>query len=125
MRLNCAALVFLLAAPGAAVASGDKVGELSDVHAWVDKMPGTQASLHITGLITAPTPCHEATTEEVADPTGADFSIAVAIEDPPAGSMCIQVLSDIQFNFEKPSDAGRETATVTSQADNVTVDIVH
>jgi hypothetical protein len=123
MRSIDAAIVSLLVTTGAAVAAGDKVGELSDVHAWVNRMPGAQASLHITGLITAPTPCHEAAAEETSGSTATDFRIDVAIKDPPAGSMCIQVLSDIQFNFETPASGSPETATVTSDADSKTVDI--
>ena len=126
MRLIQAALVFLLTGIGAALAAGDTVGALSDVHAWVNKMPGpgAQATLHVTGLITAPTPCHEAKAEEAADSDTTDLRIAVAIAEPPAGSMCIAVLSDIQFRFEKPANgAAPGEVTVGSEADSVTVDV--
>jgi hypothetical protein len=123
MRLLHAAMVFLLAGTGASFAAGDKVGVLSDVHAWVNRMPGAQAVLHVMGLITAPTPCHEAIAEEAAGSTATDFRIEVSIKDPPAGSMCIAVLSDIQFRFEKPADAViPKTATVVSEADSKAVD---
>jgi hypothetical protein len=84
-------------------AQGTKLGELSDLHAWVDKMPPGPASIHATGKITAPTPCYDA----LAEFAGLDKSnppvylVKVTLRQRPA--VCIQVVSNIAFSYAPPN----------------------
>src|SRR5580704_13544253 len=86
-------------------AQGTKVGELSDLHAWVDKMPPGPASIHATGKITAPTPCYDA----LAEFAGLDKSnppiylVKVTLRQRPGG--CIEVLTNIAFSYVQPNYA--------------------
>jgi hypothetical protein len=100
------------------------VGELKGVAAWVDKMPPGPPSLHVTGSITASTPCHEAVTEHTGDsktnPPG--YMVKVTTNDP--GGICIQMLADINFHHVEENYAGSHaTAEVSSDSDTETVDI--
>src|SRR5580700_3517026 len=86
-------------------AQGTKVGEISDLHAWVDKMPPGPASIHAIGKITAPTPCYDA----LAEFAGLDKSnppiylVKVTLRQRPG--VCIQVISNVAFSYAQPNYA--------------------
>ncbi len=109
-------------------AQGTKLGELSDLHAWVDKMPPGPASIHATGKITAPTPCYDA----LAEFAGLDKSnppiylVKVTLKQRP--DVCIQVISNVAFSYAQPNYADNaETMTIFSEQDSKTIpiEIVH
>jgi len=109
-------------------AQGTKLGELSDLHAWVDKMPPGPASIHATGKITAPTPCYDA----LAEFAGLDKSnppiylVKVTLRQRPGA--CIQVLTNIAFTYVQPNYADNaEKMTIFSEQDSKTIpiEIVH
>ena len=109
-------------------AQGTKLGELSDLHAWVDKMPPGPASIHATGKITAPTPCYDA----LAEFAGLDKSnppiylVKVTLRLRPG--VCIQVISNVAFSYAQPNYADNaEKMTIFSEQDSKTIpiEIVH
>ena len=105
-------------------AQATKVGELSELHAWVDKMPPGPASIHATGKITAPTPCYDA----VAEFAGLDKSnppiylVKVTLRQRPG--VCIEVLTNIGFSYVQPNYADNaEKMTISSEQDSKTIPI--
>jgi hypothetical protein len=105
-------------------AQGTKVGELSELHAWVDKMPPGPASIHATGKITAPTPCYDA----LAEFAGLDKSnppiylVKVTLRQRPGA--CIDVLSNIAFSYVQPNYADNaEKMSIFSEQDSKTIPI--
>jgi hypothetical protein len=105
-------------------AQAKKVGELSDLHAWVDKMPPGPASIHAAGKITAPTPCYDA----LAEFAGLDKSnppiylVKVTLRQRPGA--CIEVLTDIPFSYAQPNYADNaEKMTISSAQDSKTIPI--
>jgi hypothetical protein len=117
----------ILIAPIVALAQGGamKVGELKELSAWVNKMPVGIPSFHVTGKITAPTPCHEVLTEYAGDlkthpPV---YRVKVSLRSKP-GIICIQKLSDLNFHYLQPNYAGSHgKAQVSSDQDSKDVNI--
>jgi hypothetical protein len=65
--------------------------DLGDAKGWVNKQPPPPDSVHIREVkIWAPTPCHRAEMNAVGE-----SKFEVVIGDPPAGVMCILVVSRI------------------------------
>jgi hypothetical protein len=105
-------------------AQATKVGELSELHAWVDKMPPGPASIHATGKITAPTPCYDAVAEfaglEKSNPP--IYLVKVTLRQRPG--VCIEVLTNIAFSYVQPNYADNaEKMTIFSEQDSKTIPI--
>jgi hypothetical protein len=124
------AVTMMGVAPMQSNAQGTKLGELSDLHAWVDKMPPGPASIHATGKITAPTPCYDA----LAEFAGLDKSnppiylVKVTLRQRPGPGACIQVVSNIAFSYSQPNYTDNaEKMTIFSDQDSKTIpiEIVH
>jgi hypothetical protein len=72
---------------------------MSQLVAWVNRMPGSTPTLHVRGgkLIAAPTPCHKAvgshTPDDVAEPAVYQIKVnLVPLPDP-----CPDVVTDVPF----------------------------
>ena len=108
-------------------AVGSDVGDLTDVAAWVNTMSISGShTLIIVGEITAPTPCHTATTQfaglEKSNPPV--YLVDVDLVPPPEGTICLEVLTDIEFRYEQPNYAETaEEAKVSSDQTSVVVPI--
>jgi hypothetical protein len=103
-------------------AGATRIGELSDLYAWVNKMPPGPASIHATGKITAPTPCYHA----LAQFAGVDKSNPsihlVKITLWRRLGYCTQRLTDIPFSYERPNYADRsEKMRLFSDQDSKTI----
>jgi len=111
---------------GAAMAQAKKVGELKDLGAWINKMPGVQPSIHATGMITAPTPCFNAFTEYAGDDKSNPpiYQVKVTLRPIPGVAACIQKLTDISFFYMQPNYAGtHKQMTIFSDQDSKTISI--
>jgi len=109
-------------------AQGMKVGQLSDLHAWINKMPPGPPSIHATGKITAPTPCYDALAEfaglNKSNPP--IYRVKVTLRQRPG--VCIEVLSDVPFSYAQPNYVDNaEQMTIFSEQDSktITIEIVH
>ncbi|MCB1387125.1 MAG: hypothetical protein KDJ29_20820 [Hyphomicrobiales bacterium] len=103
------------------------VGELKDVAAWKNIMPGSPPSLHVVGKITAPTPCHDAHACYTGDSKSNPPIYNISIELVARPGICIQVLSDIPFHYVEHNYAGTHgqvtVSTSVGSGDSVTVDV--
>ena len=103
-----------------------KVGDVKDVVAWVNMMPGPNSAptLHVCGKVTAPTPCYEVDAQfdglEKSQPP--IYRVKVTLRQLPG--ICVQVLSDKEFHYvETNYSANASQVTVLSDTDSETVDI--
>ncbi|WP_428699556.1 hypothetical protein [Stappia sp.] len=103
-----------------------KVGDVKDVVAWVNAMPGpgSAPTLHVTGKVTAPTPCYEVLAEfdgfDKSDPPV--YRVKVTLSERPG--LCPQVLTDKEFHYVERNYAGTsKQVRVLSDTDSKTVDI--
>jgi hypothetical protein len=103
-------------------AQGRKVGDLSNLHGWINRMPPHVASINATGMIMAPNPCFDA----LAEFAGIDKSnpsiylVKITLQDD--HNYCIQVLTDIPFSYRQWNYAGRATKmTIFSESDSKTI----
>lgn len=101
-----------------------EVGDVKEVAAWVNLMPGPgrTPTLHVTGTVTAPTPCHEV----VAEVGGLDpsqppvYRVIIRFRQEPGP--CPQVPTDKTFRYSERNYAGAATSVqVSSQTDSKTV----
>ena len=105
-------------------AQASKVGELSNLNAWVDMMLPRPASIHVTGMITAPTPCYDALAEfvGVANSNSPIYLVKVTLRELPV--TCIEVLTNIPFSYERRDYQGNAAKmTIFSVTDSKTVPI--
>ena len=106
--------------------SNGKVGELRQVVAWVNKMPGPGAkpSLHIMGRIVTATPCYDASVAFDGDkktnpPIG---MFAVSVKQRPG--ICVQCIAEVPFRYDDPNYAGNyHTVEVRSDRDKKVVKV--
>ncbi len=95
---------------GAAVfahGAAENVGELKDLAARITKMPTDPPRLHVTGKITAPTPCYHAVAEHAGDLKDHRRRVAirrvrVTLRQDPGPGECMAVLHDITFRYMQP-----------------------
>jgi hypothetical protein len=84
------------------------VNEMSNVVAWKNTMPGSTSSLHVTGSIMAPTPCHEPILTHVGDSKSNPPVYLLKLEfHVRPGMMCIQVVVPKSFHYIENNYAGR------------------
>jgi hypothetical protein len=127
---TCAGLAVLAAVVLAGVATtqssaqGRKIGEISNLHAWINRMPPRVASINATGMITAPNPCYDA----LAEFTGVDKSnpsihlVKITLQED--HGFCIQVFTDIPFSYQRWNYAGRAAKiTIFSESDSKTIPV--
>lgn len=102
------------------------IGDVKEVVAWVNLMPGPgrTPTLHVTGKVTAPTPCHEV----LAEFAGLDkseppvYRIEVTLRE--GGDLCPDVLTDKEFRYIERNYAGTAaTVRVSSDTDSETAPI--
>jgi hypothetical protein len=105
-------------------AQGRKIGELSNLHAWINRMPPHVASINATGMITAPNPCYDA----LAEFAGVDKSnpsvhlVKVTLRE--GHGFCIQVFTDIPLSYQQWNYAGKAAkVTIFSDSDSKTIPI--
>jgi hypothetical protein len=94
-----------------------EVGEIHDskelpLSAWVNKMPGSPPSLHVRGFITAPTPCHTTVTRYEGDSKTNPpiYRIKISFVDPPKGTICLQTLWPVEFDYDQQNYAGNHAS---------------
>lgn len=123
-----AAVVVSGVATNQSSAQGGTVGELSNLNAWIDKLPPRLASIHATGMITAPTPCYDALAAFDGVDTSNPAIYLVKITLRAHTSYCIQVLTDIPFSYrELTYDDQTKEMMILSEDDSETiaVEITH
>jgi hypothetical protein len=106
--------------------SSGKVGELRDVVAWVNRMPGPGArpSLHIVGRIVTATPCHDASAQFTGDsksnPPLGMFKVTVTQRP----GICIQCIAEVPFRYDDPNYSGTYASIeVSSDHDKKTIQV--
>ncbi|WP_186396102.1 hypothetical protein [Stappia sp. TSB10GB4] len=102
------------------------VGDVKEVAAWVNLMPGPgrTPTLHVTGTVTAPTPCHEVVAEFGGlDPSQPPvYRVRIRFRQEPG--LCPQVLTDKAFRHSERNYAGTATTVrVSSDTDSETAPI--
>ncbi|WP_417768444.1 hypothetical protein [Stappia sp.] len=103
-----------------------KVGDVKDVVAWVNVMPGpgSAPTLHVTGKVTAPSPCHQVLAEfdgfDKSEPPVYRVKVVLGEQQ----GLCPQVLTDKEFHYVERNYAGNsKQLRVLSDTDGKTVDI--
>ena len=103
-----------------------KVGDVKNVVAWVDLMPGPgrTPTLHVTGKVTAPTPCHEVLAEfaglEKSEPPV--YLVEVTLRE--GAGICPQVLTDRDFHYiERNYGGAAKSVRVFSDSESETAKI--
>ncbi|WP_249694419.1 hypothetical protein [Stappia sp. WLB 29] len=97
------------------------VGDVKEVAAWVDLMPGPgrTPTLHVTGTVTVPTPCHEVMAEFAGIETSEPPVYLVEVTLREGAGPCPQVLTDMKFHYIERSYAGAaRTVRVFSGSDS-------
>lgn len=117
-----AAVIMVGVATTQSSAQGRKVGELSKLYAWINRMPPRVASINATGMITAPDPCYDALAEfagvDKSNPSIHLVKLTLREQD----GFCIQVLTDISFSYRQWNYAGRAAKmTIFSKSNSKTI----
>ncbi len=91
--------------------------------AWIDKMPGANNTLHVTGTVTVPTAGWQATLTE-ANPQGInpDILILEVNKVKPTGDVA-QVVSHIPVRYDKPRSPDYTDVTICGDGDEFTIPV--
>lgn len=121
------ALAAIILAGAGTAAFSQNVGTIQadKLAVWVNKMPPGPSSIHATGTITAPTPCHQTMTSYEGDSKSEPpiYRVKVTIVAQP-GVICIQKISDVDFRYDQPNYVGNHAEMeVFSDTDSKTVKI--
>lgn len=102
------------------------VGDIKEVAAWVNMMPGPgrTPTLHVTGKVTAPTPCHEVLAEFAGIETSEPSIYRIEVTFREGAGVCPQVLTDRDFHYiERTYGGAAKTVRVFSGSDSETAKI--
>jgi hypothetical protein len=95
--------------------------------AWLDKQPGANNTLHVTGKITVPTGGYKVSLVE-ANPQGINPKILIlnVVKVKPTGP-APDVISHVEVKFDKPNSPDYTDVTIRNDGDEFTipVKIVH
>lgn len=99
-----------------------------NLYAWVNLMPGSTPSLHVTGTLLVPTPCHEIVMSHLPeDPTRPEV-YRIMLEERSSGAPCPQVVTSQSFHYTERNYAGQhavvEVNVASSAATTVRIDRV-
>lgn len=92
-----------------------------DWKAWIDRMPGAQPTLHVTGRCEFPTSGFSVRLERRA-PQGIpprDLLLDLVITDP-TGPVS-QVITEVNVSYQEPSDDGHDSVTILPDGPTVEV----
>ena len=82
------------------------VGEIVDLKAWKNTMPMATPSLHVTGLVWAPTPCHDVIATHTGDTKSNPPTYLLRVDLHQQPKICIQMLSMVRFHYIENNYAG-------------------
>ncbi len=75
------------------------VGDLSELAAWINRMPGGAPRLHVIGEITAPTPCYDVVAEFAGETAAIPSTYRLEVSLRPQDGICIQRVQALEFHF--------------------------
>ena len=99
----------------------------SEFKAWIDKMPGANNTLHVTGKITVPTTgYHVSLVEAVPQGINPDILILEVKKVPPSGPAG-QMIEHLPVRYDKPHSPDYSEVTILGDGDgfSLPVKIVH
>jgi hypothetical protein len=82
------------------------VNEMTSVNAWKNTMPGATPSLHVTGSVMAPTPCHEPYLMHVGDSKSNPPIYLLKLDYHVRPGRCLTVVVPKSFHYVEHNYAG-------------------
>ena len=100
-----------------------KNSDEKEFKAWIDKMPGANNTLHVTGTVTVPTTGWQATLTE-ANPQGTNPKILILEVKTvkPTGPVG-EVVSHVPVRYDKPQSPDYTDVTIRRDGDEFTIPV--
>lgn len=83
-------------------------------------MPGSTPSLHITGSVKAPTPCHRTIADHLPDDPALPGVYRINVRLLLPVDRCIQVISPVGFKYDETNYHGTHTVVQATYPDGTT-----
>ena len=91
--------------------------------AWLDKMPGADNTLHVTGSVTVPTPGYTVWLVE-AVPQGINPKILILeVKKVPPTGFVAQVITHVPVRYDKPRSPDYTDVTVRGDGEEFTIPV--